>query len=93
MFDDEQEFKITPITKVTSVGNQLFDNCLSQSMYEFKAMYKNAEGTVGQITITIPGRLNPKWEQIINNACKNNEMIIPRVFRNNSFSVGKALLE
>ena len=93
MFDDEQEFKITPITKVTSVWNQLFDNCLSQSMYEFKAMYKNAEGTVGQITITIPGRLNPKWEQIINNACKNNEIIIPLVFRNNSFSVGKSLLE
>lgn len=93
MFDDKQEFKITPITKVTSVGNQLLDNCLSPSMYDFKAIYKNAEGLVGQITITIHGRLSLKWKQIINNACKNNEIIIPLIFRNNSFSVGKSLLE
>ena len=65
MFDDEQEFKITPITKVTSVGNQLLDNCLSPSMCDFKAIYKNAEVLI----------------------------IIPLVFRNNSFSVGKSLLE
>ena len=93
MFKDEQEFKIIPITKVTSIGNRLLDNCLSPSMYEFKAIYKNAEGKVGEITITIPGRLQQKWEQIINTACKNNAITIPLVFRNNSFSAGKSLLE
>lgn len=92
MIEKEQEFKLVPLTEVTPVENPLIDNCLSPSLYEFKAMYKNQKGEVGKITVNIYGKLRTKWEQCINKH-KEQEITMPLILQDNKFYAGQSILE